>query len=297
MTCKHEESRHFFWPFWVLPDLHKYFGGACSKTTQSGQFKHDISGCNSFVNFPLSDCSHLNSSLSESFQPGSSLFREHYPYARPSLNEGQEGGGREKRPNISKTHFQSNDIRLFSSCSATKNSLSHLNNSKKRKTQNKGTLKHAKKPLRKKNPKGQEVTGSEVKRRGPGRPRKNPAPCFFPTLLATPLHHEVTECPAKRKKGERDDYTVLNAIEAMAQHKKRQRRKKRHEDRSIEGQVDEGKDGTLSQEPFHSHTDTASPTQDPSVSVNNQSEKRSAVPHEKKYECAGLYSNVYKSDK
>ncbi|XP_067258954.1 histone-lysine N-methyltransferase ASH1L-like isoform X3 [Chanodichthys erythropterus] len=240
-------------------------------------------------------CSAGGKRTSESFQPGSSLFREHYPHASPSLNEGQEGGGREKRPNISKTHFQTNDIRLFSSCSSTKNSLSHLNNSKDT-TQNKGTLKHAKKPLRKKNPKGQEVTGSEVKRRGPGRPRKNPAPCFFPTLLATPLHHEVTECPAKRNKGERDDYTVLNAIETMAQHEKRQRRKKRDEARSNKGQVDEGKDVTLSQEPSQSHVDTSSPSQDPSVSVNSQSEKRSAVPHEKKYEWAGLYSNVYKSE-
>lgn len=136
-----------------------------------------------------------------------------------------------------------------------------------------------------------------MKRRGPGRPRKNPAPCFFPNLLTTPLHHEVTECPAKRKKGERDDYTVLSAIEAIAQHEKRQRRKKRDEARSNEGQVDEGKDVTLNQEPSHSHADTSSPSQDPSVSVNSQSEKRSAVPHEKKYEWAGLYSNVYKSEK
>lgn len=158
-------------------------------------------------------------------------------------------------------------------------------------------MKHAKKPLRKKIPKGQEVTGSEVKRRGPGRPRKNPAPCFFPPLLDTPLHLEVTESPAKRKKGERDEYTVLNAIDAMAQHEKRKKRKKRDEARSNEGQVDDGKDVALSQEPSHSHTDTSSPSQIPSESVNSQSEKRSAVPPEKKYELAGLYSNVYKSEK
>ncbi|ROI36386.1 Histone-lysine N-methyltransferase ASH1L [Anabarilius grahami] len=75
-----------------------------------------------------------------------------------------------------------------------------------------------------------------------------------------------------------------------------ERRKKRDEARSNEGQVDEGKDVTLSQEPSQSHADTSSPSQDPSVSVNSQSEKRSAVPHEKKYEWAGLYSNVYKSE-
>ncbi|XP_067305104.1 histone-lysine N-methyltransferase ASH1L-like isoform X2 [Pseudorasbora parva] len=237
-------------------------------------------------------CSAGGKKTSESFQPGGSLFREHYPHASPSLNEGQEGGGREKTAKISRTHFQTNDIRLFSSCSATKNSLSHLNNSKN--TTNKGTLKHAKKPLRKKNPIGQQVTGSEVKRRGPGRPRKNPAPCFFPTL---PLHHEVTECPAKRKKGERGDYTVLNAIDAMALHEKRKRREKRDEAKSNEGQVDEGTDVALSQEASHSNADTSSPSQTPLVSVNSQSEKRSAVPPEKKYEWAGLYSNVYKNEK
>ncbi|KAK7157475.1 hypothetical protein R3I93_008842 [Phoxinus phoxinus] len=236
-------------------------------------------------------CSAGGKRTSESFQPGGSLFNEHYPHASPSLNEGQDGG-REKR--ASKTHFQTNDIRLFSSYS-TKNSLSHLNNSKNT-TQNKCTLKHAKKPLRKKIPKGQEVTGSEVKRRGPGRPRKNPAPCFFPPLLDTPLHHEGTESPAKRKKGERDEYTVVNAIDALAQHEKRKRRKKRDEARSNVGQVDEGKDVALSQEPSHSHADTFSLSQNPSESVNSQSEKRSAVPPEKKYELAGLYSNVYKSE-
>ncbi|KAG1973903.1 histone-lysine N-methyltransferase ASH1L [Pimephales promelas] len=230
-------------------------------------------------------CSAGGTRTSESFQPGGSLFSEHYPHASPSLNEGQEGGGREKK--ASKTQFQTNDIRLFSSYSATKNSLSQLNNSKNT-TPNKCTLKHA----RKKIPKGQEVTGSEVKRRGPGRPRKNPAPCFFPPLLDTPLHHEVKESPAKRKKGERDEYTVLNAIDAMAQHEKRKRRKKRDEARSNKGQVDVA----LSQEPSHSHTDTSSPSQNPSESVNSQSEKRSAVPPEKKYELAGLYSNVYKSE-
>ncbi|XP_073702768.1 histone-lysine N-methyltransferase ASH1L-like isoform X2 [Garra rufa] len=228
---------------------------------------------------------------SESFQSGGSLFSEHFS-ASPSLNEGQERERREKRPNISRTHFQTNDIRSFSSCTATKLSLSNLKNT----TTNKSKLKHVKKPLKKKNPKGQEVTASEVKRRGRGRPRKNPAPCFSPPLPATPLHHEATECLAKRKKGERDDYTVLTAVESMAQHEKRKRKKKRDEIRSNDGQVDEGKDATLSQEPPQSHIDTSSPFQHPSLPVNSQSEKRSDVASEKKYEWAGLYSDVYKSE-
>ncbi|XP_058602021.1 histone-lysine N-methyltransferase ASH1L-like isoform X3 [Onychostoma macrolepis] len=231
---------------------------------------------------------------SESFQPGGSLFSEHFS-ASPSLNERQERGGKEKRPNISKTHFQTNDIRPFSSFTTSKISLSHLSNSKNT-TPKKSKLKHVKKPLKKKNPKGQEVTGSEVKRRGRGRPRKNPAPCFSPPLPATPLHHEATESPAKRKKGERDDYTALNAIESVTQHEKRKRRKERDETRSSEAQVDEGKDTGLSQEPSQSHIDTSSPSQDPSVSVNSQSERRSEEAAEKKYEWAGLYSDVYKSE-
>uniref|UniRef100_A0A671MCG6 Histone-lysine N-methyltransferase ASH1L-like n=1 Tax=Sinocyclocheilus anshuiensis TaxID=1608454 RepID=A0A671MCG6_9TELE len=238
----------------------------------------------------MNDCSAGGIRTSESFQPGGSLFSEHFS-ASPSLNERQERGEREKRPNISKTHFQSNDIRPFSSCTTSKISLSHLNNSKNT-TPNKRKLKHVKKPLKKKTPRGQEVTGSEVKRRGRGRPRKNPAPCFSPPLPATPLHHEATESPAKRKKGERDDYTVLNAIESMAQHEKKKRRKERDATRSSEVQVDEVEDTGLSQEPSQSHINTSSPSQDPSVSVNSQSEKRS----EKKYEWAGLYSDVYKSE-
>lgn len=245
--------------------------------------------------FPAGDCSHLYLSVSESFQPGGSLFSEHLS-ASPSLNERQERGGREKRPNINKTHFQTNDIWPFSSFTTSKISLSHLNNSKNT-TPKKSKLKHAKKPLKKKNPKGQEVTGSEVKRRGRGRPRKNPALCFSPPLPATPLHHEAKESPAKRKKGERDDYTVLNAIESMAQHEKRKRRKERDKMRSSEAQLDERKDAGLSQEPSQSYIDTSSPSQNPSVSVNSQSEKRSDVAAEKKYECVGLYSDVYKSEK
>ncbi|KAK2903240.1 hypothetical protein Q8A67_007953 [Cirrhinus molitorella] len=242
----------------------------------------------------MKDCSAGGIRTSESFQPGGSLFSEHFS-ASPSLNEGQERERREKRPNISRTHFQTNDIRPFSSCTATRLSLSSFNNSKNA-TPSKSKLKHVKKPLKKKNPKGQEVTGTEVKRRGRGRPRKNPAPCFSPPLPATPLHHEATECPAKRKKGERDDYTVLNAIESMAQHEKRKRRKKRDEMRSNDGQLDEGKDTALSQEPSQLQIDTSSPSHDPPVSVNSQSEKKSDVATEKKYECAGLYSDVYKSE-
>ncbi len=254
------------------------------------QIKVTISGCSSF--FSPSDYSHLYRFVSESFQPGSSLFSEHFS-ASPSFNERQERGEREKRPNISKTHFQTNDIRPFSSFITPQISHSHLNNSKNT-TPNKSKPKHVKKPLKKKNPKGQEGTGSEVKRRGRGRPRKNPALCFSPPLPATPLHHEATESPAKRKKGERDDYTVLYAIESMAQHGKRKRRKERDETRSSKAQVD---DTGLSQEPSQSHIDTSSPSQDPSVSVNSQSEKRSDVAAEKKYERAGLYSDVYKSEK
>ncbi|XP_050986550.1 histone-lysine N-methyltransferase ASH1L isoform X2 [Labeo rohita] len=242
----------------------------------------------------MKDCSAGGIRTSESFQPGGSLFSEHFS-ASPSLNEGQERERREKRPNISRTHFQTNDIRPFSSCTATKISLSNLNNSKNT-AQSKRKLKHVKKPLKKKNPRGQEVTGSEVKRRGRGRPRKNPAPCFSPPLPATPLHFEATECPAKRKKGERDDYTVLSAIESMAQHEKRKRRKKRDEMRSDDRQLDEGKDATLSQEPSQSHIDTSSPSKDPSVSVNSQAEKSPDMAAEKIYEWAGLYSNVYKSE-
>uniref|UniRef100_A0A8C1UWI8 Bromo domain-containing protein n=1 Tax=Cyprinus carpio TaxID=7962 RepID=A0A8C1UWI8_CYPCA len=242
----------------------------------------------------MKDCSAGGIRTSESFQPGGTLFSEHFS-ASPSLNERQERGRREKRPNISKTHFQTNDIRPFSSCTTSKVSLSHLNNSKNA-TAAKSKLKHVKKPLKKKTPRSQEVTGSEVKRRGRGRPRKNPAPCFSPPLPATPLHHEATESPAKRKKGERDDYTVLNALESMAHHAKKKRRKERDETRSSEAQVDEVEDTGLSQEPSQSHINTSSPSQDPSVSVNSQSEKRSDVAAEKKYEWAGLFSDVYKSE-
>ncbi|XP_056331602.1 histone-lysine N-methyltransferase ASH1L-like isoform X1 [Danio aesculapii] len=233
----------------------------------------------------MESCSTGGKRSSESFKPGGSLFSEHYSNASLSFNEGQERGAREKRPSISKTHFQTSDIRLFSSCSATKNSLSHFGSSKDS-TPDKEKLKHVSNPLRKKSLKGQAVTGGEVKRRGRGRPRKNPAPCFSPPPPPVLVDYEVTECSPKRKKDERDDY----ATESMAQHEKRKRKRKRDDSWCSEGQIDE--DVALSHEPSHSHTDTFSPSKDPI----SQSESRSSMSSEKKYEWAGLYSDVYKSE-
>ncbi|XP_051576672.1 histone-lysine N-methyltransferase ASH1L-like isoform X3 [Myxocyprinus asiaticus] len=229
-------------------------------------------------------CSSGDKRASEIFQPGGQLFSVRHQHGSHSLTKGQERAGKETRHNLSRTLFQDSLISPFASSTAPINSLSH-SDSAKQTTLTKGKPKHVNKPE------------TKVKRRGPGRPRKNPAPCFSPLLSAAPLHHRVTECTAKRRKGERDDDTVLDVIESVAQGEKRKGKKRKDGGKRTDGgQVDRGEGVPVRQEPSHSHFGPSSPYQDPSVSVHSQSERSSTILPDKKYEWAGLYSDVYKNE-
>ncbi|TRY59483.1 hypothetical protein DNTS_017876 [Danionella cerebrum] len=138
-------------------------------------------------------------------------------------------------------------------------------------TLDKDKLKHDKTAYVKRTARDQMFTGTEVKKRGRGRPRKNPLPCFSPPPPASPFDHTMTDRPAKRKKGEGQDYTGLHSFKMMVQQEKRQRRCKRNED-------------------------IFSPFQDSPESANIHLEDHSAPTSGKKYEWAGLYSDIYKSE-
>ncbi|XP_052003311.1 histone-lysine N-methyltransferase ASH1L-like isoform X2 [Xyrauchen texanus] len=222
-------------------------------------------------------CSAGDKILSESFQPGSQLFHVHHQHGSYSFTEGQERAGKKARHKISQTLFQKSLISPFAPRTVPQISLSHSDCAKQT-THTKCKRKHVNKPE------------TKVKRRGPGRPKKTPAPCFSPSLSIAPLHHRVTECPEKQRKGERGDDTALYVMESVAQGEKRKGKK-----RKAGAHVDRGEDVAESQEPSDSHFGPSSPYHDPSVSVHNQSERSSTMPPDKKYEWAGLFSDVYKS--
>ncbi|XP_055065712.2 histone-lysine N-methyltransferase ASH1L isoform X2 [Misgurnus anguillicaudatus] len=232
-------------------------------------------------------CSSGDKRASESFRPGGPVFHERYQH----LTEGQDGGGRHPRHNMSKTFVQTNKISPFSSAAATKTLLSHSNSST---TLSKSKLKHVNKPLMIKTP--QAVTGSEVWRRRPGRPRKNPAPCFSPSPQTAPSLDVVTECPSKRRKGETDNNTVVSETKSVSQRERRRGRKKKNSEKVSDlGQVDDKRDTAVNRERSGSCDRTSLPSQDTPVSVPSQSERSSTMPPDKRYEWAGLYSDVYKT--
>ncbi|XP_056618440.1 histone-lysine N-methyltransferase ASH1L-like isoform X2 [Triplophysa dalaica] len=223
-------------------------------------------------------CSTGGKRASESFCPGGPVFHGHHQ-------------GKDLRHNISRTLIQTSEISPFPSCTATKTSLSHSSSTLLSRSKH---VKRVNKPLTNKSFQSQTGTGSEAKRRGRGRPRKNPAPCFSPSLPTAPLLDGVSECPSKRRKVETDDNTVLSGSDFVSQCEKRKVRKKRDCEKLRDGGHDE-QETDLSQEPSSSHSRPSLPAHDTSVSAKSRSESSSATSPGKKYEWAGLYSDVYKT--
>ncbi|KAA0703094.1 Histone-lysine N-methyltransferase ASH1L [Triplophysa tibetana] len=222
-------------------------------------------------------CSTGGKRASESFCPGGPVFQGHHQ-------------GRDPRHNISKTRIQTSEISPFSS-SATKTSLSHSSSTLLSRSKH---VKRVNKLLTNKSFQSLTGTGSEAKRRGRGRPRKSPAPCFSPSLPTAPSLDGVSECPLKRRKGETDDNSVLSGSDFGSQCEKRKVRK----NRDCEKLRDEGHDEQqtdLSQEPSSSHSCPSLPSHDTSVSAHSRSERSLSTSPDKKYEWAGLYSDVYKT--
>ncbi|XP_036451885.1 histone-lysine N-methyltransferase ASH1L-like isoform X2 [Colossoma macropomum] len=167
------------------------------------------------------------------------------------------------------------------------------------------------------NPRGLKIAaGHEVKKRGPGRPRKNPPPSPHkpgsspPSLPSAPQSPpslpEEKENSGKGESSKRQDDTVLEVIEAVINGEQRKRGRKR---RNAEGEKDEGqKRGNEEEEvtetpsDLHCSSTPIAPSPEHAVAEDadedaySQSEKTSASLPKKKYLWAGLYSDVYKSE-
>lgn len=206
----------------------------------------------------------------------------------------------------------------------------------------KNNLHHVNKILRAKKLQRQARTGNNmVKKRGPGRPRKNPLPSPSVLLPTSPPPPEPE--PEKHSKEWEED-TVTDAIESVIQRQKRKGRKRnrwdrdrdengededetvhereeeeeeearpeaREEEMVTRGQPTGGK-GWLPHEEMqdfqsavegksdgHSSPERTGPTpmvQAPPTPVTTQREKKAARPPKKKFQKAGLYSDVYKTD-
>uniref|UniRef100_A0AAY4DNU6 Histone-lysine N-methyltransferase ASH1L-like n=1 Tax=Denticeps clupeoides TaxID=299321 RepID=A0AAY4DNU6_9TELE len=167
--------------------------------------------------------------------------------------------------------------------------------------QAKSSLHHVNKILRAKKLQRQARTGNNmVKKRGPGRPRKHPLPSPPPSppppaplssLQDSALRHRDRERDQDRGVWEGD--TVKDAIESVVQGQRRRGRKRNQWDRE---EFEE--DGPESKAEDQSPPEPAAPApveQAPPVSIPNQREKRPARPPKKKFQKAGLYSDVYKT--
>ncbi|XP_056154274.1 histone-lysine N-methyltransferase ASH1L [Lampris incognitus] len=218
----------------------------------------------------------------------------------------------------------------------------------------KHSLHHVNKILRAKKLQRQARTGNNmVKKRGPGRPRKNPLPSPPPS---PPPAAEVTQTRHRDRGGDRggggglggrgwDGDTVTDAIESVVQGQRRKGQKRKHwerdgdeeeeeEEEEEDGEIEEteerlvereenlggldmrsragGGRGWLTQEELHQfcgalegkpdghcspdRAGALSREQAPPTSVTSQREKRAARPPKKKFQKAGLYSDVYKTE-
>uniref|UniRef100_A0AAY4DKI9 Histone-lysine N-methyltransferase ASH1L-like n=1 Tax=Denticeps clupeoides TaxID=299321 RepID=A0AAY4DKI9_9TELE len=167
--------------------------------------------------------------------------------------------------------------------------------------QAKSSLHHVNKILRAKKLQRQARTGNNmVKKRGPGRPRKHPLPSPPPSppppaplssLQDSALRHRDRERDQDRGVWEGD--TVKDAIESVVQGMKRKKEKRKLRQWSWQRLT-----GPESKAEDQSPPEPAAPApveQAPPVSIPNQREKRPARPPKKKFQKAGLYSDVYKT--
>uniref|UniRef100_A0A8D3C5A6 Ash1 (absent, small, or homeotic)-like (Drosophila) n=1 Tax=Scophthalmus maximus TaxID=52904 RepID=A0A8D3C5A6_SCOMX len=185
----------------------------------------------------------------------------------------------------------------------------------------KHSLHHVNKILRAKKLQRQARTGNNVvKKRGPGRPRKHPLPSPPPSpppvVELNPTRHR--DRGAERPAGVRvwDGDTVTDAIESVVQGQRKKGQKRKHWDRDgDEEEEEEEEDGEVEETEERLHGSifssieskpdghcsperpaTVSREQAPPMSITSQREKRAARPPKKKFQKAGLYSDVYKTE-
>ncbi|TSR75297.1 Histone-lysine N-methyltransferase ASH1L [Bagarius yarrelli] len=139
--------------------------------------------------------------------------------------------------------------------------------------------------------------GIEVKKRGPGRPRKTPKPTSPPSLFSVP---ELSTCLYIEKAGEEDkdnSDTVLDVIELVI-HGEQKSGKKRKLPEFVEDEdqnQNEEKDET-EQFPTYIHTCSEPIHSSPSQVEEGEPEQATTSVPNKKYLWAGLYSDVYKTE-
>ncbi|XP_026854883.2 histone-lysine N-methyltransferase ASH1L-like isoform X2 [Electrophorus electricus] len=165
---------------------------------------------------------------------------------------------------------------------------------------------HFKSPSHK-NPHALEVTAvRQVKRRGPGRPKKNPPPlsppCSPPSPRLTRWPTEEIERAGEGGRDKRQGDTVVEVIEAVIHEEQKRERQRRNTERERDGDLElkEGKDRTETSPAFHTLSASTGPLPGLPTSMEAdeefQPEKSSNSPPNKKYLWAGLYSDVYKTE-
>ncbi|TRY65112.1 hypothetical protein DNTS_009668 [Danionella cerebrum] len=179
----------------------------------------------------------------------------------------------------------------------------------------KNNLHHVNKILRAKKLQRQARTGNNmVKKRGPGRPRKNPLPSPPPSPPPPTSELENLPLPEKQRRSTHwEADPVVDAIESVVQSQRRKGRKRKVWVRQMEGGDEEEDDQQEEREVEEEEEERAadgkpdgrsSPElsgpktqeQPPNPTVTSQREKRPARPPKKKFQKAGLYSDVYKMD-
>lgn len=141
--------------------------------------------------------------------------------------------------------------------------------------------------------------GSEVKRRGPGRPRKCPKLSPPPSLLSVP---ELSSFMTIEKVGEEDkdnSDTVLEVIELVISGEQRNVEKNKIAESLEDGDQNQNEEEDVNERSSsHCHMCSAAPTDPTPIQVEEHyqpAQTTASVPN-KKYLWAGLYSDVYKSE-
>ncbi|KAB5587004.1 hypothetical protein PHYPO_G00007980 [Pangasianodon hypophthalmus] len=148
------------------------------------------------------------------------------------------------------------------------------------------------------NSEGLEVAdGNEVKRRGPGRPRKSPKLSSPPSLLSVP---ELSSSLTIEKAGEEDkdnSDTVLEVIELVIQGEQRSGKKRKIAESVEDGDQNQNEEKDVTEKSStHCHMCSAPIGPSPSQVEDSQPEQAAASLPKKKYLWAGLYSDVYKTE-
>uniref|UniRef100_A0A8C5DEY3 Histone-lysine N-methyltransferase ASH1L-like n=1 Tax=Gouania willdenowi TaxID=441366 RepID=A0A8C5DEY3_GOUWI len=164
----------------------------------------------------------------------------------------------------------------------------------------KHSLHHVNKILRAKKLQRQSRTGNNVvKKRGPGRPRKYPLPSppsSPPDEVELNQSRHRERVPDRTRGWEGD--AVSDTIESVIHNQRKNGLKRRHfgrdegEEEEVEEEADEEGEVEGPEEPMAEREENLAPP----LPITSQREKRAPRPPKKKFQKAGLYSDVYKTE-